>query len=346
MSLPRGCAPHYRTSRMKKHLITFIVFVFVSCSQGSKKRELEENQKNFRHIEENTIINLYDAFGEDQKGLVKDFGFSCIIKYKGKTILFDGGTNADIFKNNVETLNIDLSQIDFAVASHAHFDHINGFDYLLEVNPDVKIYFPFDLFWGANIPFDLSGTEAGIKDSLEIKMQYFGGDYTDYRFNQTGRFWKSNIIFIKENTELAPGIKLITTTSPNMGYFNKYPSPETCDNCDSHSARFNGLKEISLSIESVKGEILFVGCSHSTVEKIIVSSKEYTNNNIEMVYGGYHLLPYQRAELTKLAFRLKNDLKVNKVAPAHCTGHLAFKILQDYFKEDYVFAGLGESVNF
>ncbi len=23
----------------------------------------------------------------------------------------------------------------FAIASHAHFDHINGFDYLLEVKP-------------------------------------------------------------------------------------------------------------------------------------------------------------------------------------------------------------------
>ncbi len=43
-------------------------------------------------------------------------------------------------------------KIDFAVASHSHFDHINGFDYLLEVNPQVKIYFPQDFFWGANIP--------------------------------------------------------------------------------------------------------------------------------------------------------------------------------------------------
>ena len=106
------------------------------------------------------------------------------------------------------------------------------------------------------------------------------------------------------------------------------------------------MKEISLSLESDKGEILFVGCSHSTVEKIIIESKDYTNNEIEMLYGGYHLLPYDRTALTKLTSRIKNDMKVKKVAPAHCTGHLAFKILQDSFGEDYVFAGLGEIVEF
>jgi len=331
---------------MNKFLLVCIVIVFSACSRENKKTSVLENQIDYREIEENTIINLYDAFGEDKEGLIKDFGFSCILKYKGKTILFDGGTNADIFKNNVEALNIDLSKIDFAIASHSHFDHINGFDYLLKVNPDVKIYFPFDLFWGANIPFDVSGTDSMIIDSLDKRMQYFGGDFKDYHFNQTGRFWNANIEFIKENTEIEPGIKLITTSSPNMGYFNKYPSLDACENCESHSAKFNGLKELSLSLTSDDGEILFVGCSHSTVEKIIVESKEYTDNAIEMVYGGYHLLPYDRTALTQLTSRLKNDLKVKNVAPAHCTGHLAFKILKDSFGENYVFAGLGEIVKF
>ena len=65
-----------------------------------------------------------------------------------------------------------------------------------------------------------------------------------------------------------------------------------------------------------------------------------------MVYGGYHLLPYDRKALTDLAYRLKHEHKVKKVAPAHCTGHLAFKILQDNFKENYIYAGLGEIVKF
>ena len=331
---------------VKVVLICFGILLSGCAQEDKKSSELEKNQIVYKEIEENTIINLYDAFGDEKEGMIKDFGFSCIVKYKGKTILFDGGTNADIFKNNVEAKNIDLTQIDFAIASHAHFDHINGFDYLLKVNPNVKIYFPFDLFWGANIPFDVSGTAPTITDSLEKRMQYFNGDYKDYHFNQTGRFWNANIVFIKENTEIEPGINLITSTSPNMGYFNKYPSLDACENCESHNAKFNGLKEISLSLKSDNGEILFVGCSHSTVEKIIVEAKRFTENEIEILFGGYHLLPYDRNTLNALTSRLKNELKVKKVAPAHCTGHLAFKILQDSYEADYIFAGLGEDVKF
>ena len=331
---------------MKKTLKIFIVFFLLGCAQNNDGNTVGEAQNEFRSIEENTIINLYDAFGDDKEGMIKDFGFSCIVNYKGKIILFDGGTNAEIFRKNVNALNIDLTQVDFAIASHSHFDHINGFDYLLKVNPNVTIYFPFDLFWGANIPFDLSGADSTIVDSLESRMQYFGGDFKDYHFNQSGRFWNANLEFIKASKEIEPGIRLITTTSPNMGYFNKYPSLDACENCQTHDARFNGLKEISLSLETPDGEILFVGCSHSTVEKIIVDTKDFTKNEIELVYGGYHLLPYEREALVGLASRLRHDLKVKKVAPAHCTGHLAFKILLDHFKTDYVFAGLGEIVKF
>ncbi|MCK5280385.1 MAG: MBL fold metallo-hydrolase [Cyclobacteriaceae bacterium] len=337
---------------MNKILSISLVLIIGACSQKEQKSTGEGVISNFTEIEENTITNLYDAFGEDKSEMQKDFGFSCILKYKGKTILFDAGSNADIFKKNVQAMNIDLTQIDIAIASHSHFDHINGFDYLLQVNPDVKIYFPFDLFWGANIPFDISGEDSTITDSLDKKMQYFGGDFESYEFNQTGRFWNANIEFIKENREIAPGIKLISTSSPNMGYFSQYPKVGIVTKEDdihdhkSSDAKLVGLKEISLSLETQDGEVLIVGCSHSTVEKIVAKAKSYTHNQIAMVYGGYHLLPYDRKTLVDLSIRLKEELEVKKVAPAHCTGHLAFKILLDEFGDNYLYAGLGETINF
>ena len=50
-----------------------------------------------------------------------------------------------------------------------------------------------------------------------------------------------------------------------------------------------------------------------------------------------------RLDLSK---RLKSNLRVKKVAPTYCTGHLVFKTFQYYFGENYVFAGLGENVKF
>jgi 7,8-dihydropterin-6-yl-methyl-4-(beta-D-ribofuranosyl)aminobenzene 5'-phosphate synthase len=152
--------------------------------------------------------------------------------------------------------------------------------------------------------------------------------------------------------EIATGIKLIATSSPYMGYFTKYPNigfdrkSVSVDQNANDKTNLMELQELSLSLKTDKGEVLIVGCSHSTVEKIIIDTKTHTQNDIDLVYGGYHLLPYDSNVLTKLSKRLKDELKVKKVAPAHCTGHLAFKILRDDFGKNYVFAGLGETVNF
>ena len=118
---------------MKRIVFLGIAIILGACSQSENRSRSEEAIPESREIEDNSIINLYDAFGEENEGLIKDFGFSCIVKFNGTTILFDGGTNADVFQNNIEALNIYLTEIDFAIASHAHFDHINGFDYLLKV---------------------------------------------------------------------------------------------------------------------------------------------------------------------------------------------------------------------
>ena len=65
-----------------------------------------------------------------------------------------------------------------------------------------------------------------------------------------------------------------------------------------------------------------------------------------MVYGGYHLLPYKETDITRLALKMKNELHIKKVAPAHCTGHLAFKIFKDLYQNNYIYAGLGEEIFF
>ena len=88
------------------------------------------------------MTNLYDGFGEDAGEAISDWGFCALIYYNEKIILFDGGSSADILKHNVQVLGLDLADVDIAVLSHSHFDHISGLDYLLEVNPNVKLFLP------------------------------------------------------------------------------------------------------------------------------------------------------------------------------------------------------------
>ncbi|MEJ1222754.1 MBL fold metallo-hydrolase [Sediminicola sp. 1XM1-17] len=299
-------------------------------------------------VKEGSITNLYDAFGKNPT-LTKDFGFSCITRYGGKTILFDSGSNADIFKSNTTNLGINLAQVDIVVVSHGHFDHLNGLDYLLHVNPKVKIYFPFDIFWGAPVPFDATGQEPSVTDSLPRHMQYFDGESTKFTVAQSGRFWNADIAFVKSTQEILPGLTLVATTSPYMGYFSCYPGKSFVEGqFDTHKddCKQTGLPELSLSMSTDKGEVLLVGCSHSGVEHIIAETKKQTNNKIDLVYGGFHLLPFDRMQTTLLVDKIKDELQVRRVAPAHCTGHLAFKILEEHYGADYIYAGLGETISY
>lgn len=294
-------------------------------------------------VREGTITNLYDAFGKDTT-LTKDFGFSCITRYGGQTILFDAGSNADIFKHNAETLGFDLTEVDMVVVSHGHFDHLNGLDYLLEVNPDVKIYFPYDIFWGAPVPINATGRAPETSDSLPAHMRYFDG--TDrFTINQTGRFWNANVQYVTEAIELAPGLTIIPTTSELTGYFSCYPTADMVEGIDpkeSQNCNNMGLPELSLSMRTDNGQVVVVGCSHTGVANIVREVKQHTADDIALVYGGYHMIPYERPQVNETVQALRDELGVQRVAPAHCTGHLAFKLLLDAYGEAYEYAGLGE----
>ena len=95
-----------------------------------------------------------------------------------------------------------------------------------------------------------------------------------------------------------------------------------------------------------KGVVLITGCSHSKVEAIILATKAYLGSHIELVEGGFHLFPYDGDYISKLARRMKDELGVRRVAPAHCTGNLAFKIFRDVYGENYNYAGVESEVMF
>ncbi|MCY7348621.1 MAG: MBL fold metallo-hydrolase [Pyrinomonadaceae bacterium] len=287
------------------------------------------------------LTNAYDAFGSEKKGLKHDFGFSTVVEYKGKTILFDAGTDAKVFESNLKSLKINLRKIDIAIVSHGHYDHIGGFDYLLSVNPKVKIYLPNDFFsLGAPIKFPFRETEPNVAKTLPKEMQYFGGESVveGMLTVPTGRFWKSDVEYLTEAKEVLPGVTVIPTTSKLMGTFIKYPPFE-------ENPQFIGMPELSLSLATEKGEIVISGCSHTTIETIVQETKKVRKGKIHLVVGGFHLIPYKREYIEGLAKRMKEEYEVESVAPAHCSGHLGFSIFQKVFGDKYRFFGLGERIN-
>ena len=265
---------------------------------------------------QNSGTILYDAFGKPS-ALQKDWGFAALIEYGGKRILFDTGNNADTFEHNVKALNIDLKRLDFVVISHRHGDHTSGLNYLLRVNPGVKIYVPKETYgvFGSSLP----GTFYRRTESLAPDMRYFGGEPPETI--RHGTPWTSaNFLSVDSLTEVATGIYLIPTVSQTPGTLE--------------------LRELSLAIKTRKGLILTTGCSHSGIEKILEAATA-VDNHVHLIFGGLHLVTTPDVEIERITSALLEKWKVDLIAPGHCTGEPAFAALQKAFGERYLYAGLG-----
>jgi len=269
--------------------------------------------------EQAKITVLYDAFG-NAPTMQKDWGYSALVEYDGKRILFDTGNNPDTLEQNVKAKGVDLSKLDFVVMSHRHGDHMGGVAYLLKVNPQVRIYAPkegFGVYGG-----DLPGTFFRQDASLPKDQRYFAGNPPEVmRF---GSAWPgANFQLVDRDTEIAPNIHLITLVSDKPGTLE--------------------LRELSLAINTPDGVVLVVGCSHPGIDKIVERAGSL-NQRIRLIAGGLHLVVATDQDIAKIAAVLHNDLKVEYIAPGHCTGEPAFAALKKTYGDHYLYAGVGTTL--
>jgi 7,8-dihydropterin-6-yl-methyl-4-(beta-D-ribofuranosyl)aminobenzene 5'-phosphate synthase len=263
---------------------------------------------------------LYDAFGNSEN-LKKDWGFSVLIEYSGKKILFDTGNNAKIFAENAKAMRVNLRDLDFVVISHRHGDHTSGLNHLLKVNPKVKIYAPAELFgvFGSTLPKGFYRSVGALPNS----MRYFNG--AEPEAFPSGSPWpEANFVFVDSPAEVAPGIFVVPTVSNVKGTLE--------------------LRELSLAINTPHGQVLVVGCSHPGVEEIL-SAASAVNSHVHLLLGGLHLVKTPDAEIEHLASALHDKWKIDRIAPGHCTGEPAFAKLKQVFGDSYVYAGLGSVVD-
>jgi len=261
------------------------------------------------------ITILFDAFG--RSALEKDWGYSAFVEYGGRRILFDTGNNPEILARNAKASGVDLSRLDFAILSHRHGDHMGGMDYLLRVNPNVKIYAPEESFgvYGSSLP----STFYRRDESLAREQRYYNGSPPPVmRF---GSAWPhARFDLIESSTQIAPGIHLLSLVSERAGTLE--------------------LRELSLAIETPNGIVLMVGCSHPGIENILRAAASI-DKRIHLVIGGLHLVAASDSDISKVIASLRDTWTVDYVAPGHCTGEPAFAALKRAFGDRYLYAGLG-----
>ncbi len=265
------------------------------------------------------VTILYDAFG-DRPGLERDWGFSALIEYGGRRILFDAGNDGRVFARNVRRLGVDLRRLDFAVISHRHADHTGGLAHLLRVNPAVMIYAPTERFgiFGGEIPTTIIRPDT----ALPARMRYFGGA-VPAELSSSSVWPGAHFVHIDSLTEIAPGVALVSTVSRTPGTLE--------------------LRELSLVLRTPEGLVVFVGCSHPGIETILEATRPY-GDHVHEIFGGLHLVSTPDTAIARIATDLRDVWRVDLIAPGHCTGEPAFDALARAFGARYVYAGLGAVV--
>jgi 7,8-dihydropterin-6-yl-methyl-4-(beta-D-ribofuranosyl)aminobenzene 5'-phosphate synthase len=128
---------------------------------------------------------------------------------------------------------------------------------------------------------------------------------------------------VTARTEILPGIYVLTTQSQKPGTME--------------------MNEVSLAVRTPRGLAVVVGCSHPGVEKILAQAAEI-DARLLTVTGGFHLVMTPREEVQRVASLLHDTLKVQRVAPGHCTSELGFAVFMERFKDRFDKAGLGATI--
>lgn len=268
------------------------------------------------------ITILFDAFGRSSD-LRRGWGYSSLIEYGGRRILFDTGSNGVNFEHNVKTLGVDLKKLDFVVISHRHNDHTAGLHHILRENPGITIYTPVEgAAFNGQIGPGLMNMIKRYVASVPDDLRYFGGNPPTE--SRTESPWPgARFVQIRKTTEVLPGFFLFTTRSETPGT--------------------REMNEISLVVKTPKGGVLVVGCSHPGIERLVEAATKI-DPQVHQVFGGFHLV-VPDAQVTEAVMALRDKWRVERVAAGHCTGQFAFAEMIRIFGPRFDFAGVGAVIS-
>lgn len=257
------------------------------------------------------ITTLVENHGGEHKTLHIEHGISFLIKHDGATLLFDSGQSGG-FIINAATLNQDLRGVDHFILSHGHYDHTNG------------------------LPFFVNDVSQNF--SLHVHRSFFDAKYatngksTTYLGPSWNLEWTHERSFSVEMVEgdgyeVAPGVHIVTNffqTQPlevrNPRFVVARPGAEELEIDDFRD-------EISLVIESCKGLIVVVGCSHPGIMNMLDTVRARFDKPIYAVLGGTHLIEAQGERLTKALSYLEGG-SFGRLGLSHCTGDEAMSVLE------------------
>lgn len=255
-----------------------------------------------------------------REGLLKEWGLSVLIEYNGHKILLDAGTTAG-FAENAAKMGVDLRQVEMGVLSHAHYDHANGLETFLEVNPEAKIYLrgaAWESYYG----------KRGI-------FPYYIGARRGLLRKNPERF-----VRVEGVASLLPGAWLIPHSTPGLQALGARAKLYIRRGWRLEADGFE--HEQSLVFELPDGLAVFNSCSHAGLDNILREAGErFPGRPIRAMVGGLHLCCLTDQEVRALAGRVR-EMQIDRIYTGHCTGQRGYEVLREELGErvQQIYAGM------
>lgn len=271
------------------------------------------------------ITTLIDNKSSENHNLDVEHGLAFLIETESAKLLFDFGAS-DLILANADEMNIDLSAVDIAVCSHAHYDHGNGFPSVIKKSPIKRLI-----------------TGNGF---FEPKYGFDGVKYTYLGINFDEKFLEDN----KITHEVCDGVLEIAKGCYVVEGFERKNSFETIQPRFVKKTSDGFIKddfsdEVCMVLESEKGLVVAVGCSHPGIINMLESISRRFDKPIYAVLGGTHLVEADEERILNSVDTMKR-MGVEVLGLSHCSGDLVYKVIAS--DQDIINCGLcvGDVINF
>jgi len=280
--------------------------------------------------------------GHDKEGTshsqlpIAEHGFSMLVRFftggKSCSILLDTGVSPDGIVENARRMGLDLSEIDYIVLSHGHYDHFGGLEAVVKVinKNDLPIIAHESMFK----PRGSANSKGEIRKTPEFPTKE---SLNPAKFTIT----KKPCLIANKKVCITGEIPRQTSfekgSPQNRILFNNkwQPDPDILD----ERAMVLNLKE--------KGLIIISGCAHAGIINTIRYAQSITGiKNVYAVLGGLHLAGKEYEKRIDLTVNELNRINPQLIIPSHCTGWRAATSIAKKLPDAFIWNSVGNLYQF